>query len=307
MVTKDAQGAGRFEPLERLLARAAGERQRLGDLICATHKLTPRQLADALAEQCDSGQKLGEVLVAHGLISAAERDVILRFQEQQGRAPSEAGGALHLGTLLVARGRINQQQLDEALARQQASGRRIGEELVAAGLVQAAQVSFDLALQRALVNNVLLAALALAGTPGPGGVHAVAEPLAPPAARARIDVACSEALQVDLQFQEASLAVSEDDLARGYVDVPSGSRFCVRGKPGESYLVEIQPSAAMFDTAFVTGLGPTMEVSPDAGGVTPLVSAAVPTEHALGYRFLLRPGTQAGVYPWPLNLFVHPL
>ncbi len=305
MSPTDPERTDRFEPLERLLSRAAGQRQRLGDLICASHRLTPQQLAQALAEQQDSGRRLGEILVAHGLVSAAECDVILRFQENQARRPA-ADGSLSLGALLVSRGRITRQQLDEALCRQQVSGLLIGEELVAAGLVEPSQLAHDLSLQRTLVDSVLLAALALAGAAVPALEGGAPDRRRRPA-RSRINVAARASFAVEMQFQEQSLSVGAEDLKRGYVDVAAASRFSIRGRPGESYLVEFQPTAKIFDTVFVTGLGPALEVGTEGGSVTPRVAEAMQTQHALGYRFLLRPGTQPGVYPWPLNLFVHPL
>jgi len=53
-----------------------------------------------------------------------------------------------LGELLVAQGAITSQQLAEALERQKTSGRRLGEELIHAGVVKRSVVSRALRMQR---------------------------------------------------------------------------------------------------------------------------------------------------------------
>src|SRR5687767_7767364 len=64
-----------------------------------------------------------------------------------------------IGDLLLAAGAISQTQLEVALARKARTGRRIGEELVASGVLTPARVSHALRLQRRLVMAALFATL----------------------------------------------------------------------------------------------------------------------------------------------------
>ena len=138
---------------------AAGERQRLGDLLLAAKRVSGAQLEDALAAQRRSGAKLGEILMQRGLLCAAERDVLLAFQQRQS---GEARNAtkLCLGNVLVANHAITREQLADTLQLQSVHGGRLGEALVAAGHLSGQQVENGLQLQRKLVAAVLLAALA---------------------------------------------------------------------------------------------------------------------------------------------------
>ena len=139
---------------------AAGERQKLGELLQAAQRLSGTQIEDALAEQRRGGLKLGEILVQRGLLSAAERDVVLAFQQRQsGEARNVA--KLHLGNVLVANRAITREQLADTLLWQSVHGGRLGESLIAAEHLSEHQVKNGLQLQRKLIAAVLLAALAL--------------------------------------------------------------------------------------------------------------------------------------------------
>src|SRR5688572_1922405 len=81
----------RLDRLEQVLALAAGERLRLGELLRAAERITPEQLDDVLAEQRRSGRKLGEILVERGHLSQRECDTVLEFQRRQAGAVRSAG------------------------------------------------------------------------------------------------------------------------------------------------------------------------------------------------------------------------
>jgi hypothetical protein len=117
----------------------------------------PADLDAALAEQRRSGRRLGQILIAHGAISAPQLTRALAEQhgitldlgssaeaatqvaavEGSGAAP---GPWQPLGRLLVARGTITEQQLEEGLAEQRDNGRRLGDILVDRGHVAAVEL-----------------------------------------------------------------------------------------------------------------------------------------------------------------------
>ena len=101
-----------LEKIDGLTSLAAGQRQPIGNLLRATKRVTSEQLLDVLDEQRRSKRKVGEILVEHDLLSPAERELVLSFQQRQAeqvKAPTK----LSLGNLLVATGKISQQQLQE--------------------------------------------------------------------------------------------------------------------------------------------------------------------------------------------------
>ena len=61
----------------------AKSKDRIGDILIRMKKVTIPQLLEALAEQKHSGKKLGEVLVAKGLVQQADLDAALRTQGVQ--------------------------------------------------------------------------------------------------------------------------------------------------------------------------------------------------------------------------------
>lgn len=147
--------------LDHILELAAGERQRLGELLRAAQRITSAQLQDALAEQRCAYRKLGDILIEKQLLTQQERDAILEFQRRQsGIAPPS--GKFILGTILLANGEITRVQLEDALHRQAHSGRRLGVELVSAGHASRTQIDANLSLQRRIIAYALAVSAGLA-------------------------------------------------------------------------------------------------------------------------------------------------
>lgn len=286
--------------LEDAVAMAAGLRQKLGSLLCAAHRLSPQQLEDALAEQRKSGEKLGDVLVRRGWLTPTERDAALAFQDHQsGQQPTT--GRLRLGEILVATGHISRSQLDAALERQRRSGRKLGEELLSGGDVDADQLAAGLRLQDRLVAAALAAALLLAtGVP----IQAVAAG----STTQSIAVIARVAPWVKLyhEHQQMQLTVTPADVERGYVEVSAASRFTVATNNPAGYILEFQPRSAIFRSVAINGPGVNAEISPGGGSVIQAGGGGgvARTQVELSYRFYLAEGVQAGSYLWPLLVSV---
>src|SRR4029453_2009369 len=143
-----------------VLAAAAGPREPIGELLIKAGRLTRAQLDQALADQSESGLRLGEALVRRAWLTDSELRLVLAFQKRLGRKSVSNAGPLQLGDLLVAMGGIPREQLDEALRQQQQSKRRLGDALVSAGYVSEPQVERGLRLQQTLLRLALAALLA---------------------------------------------------------------------------------------------------------------------------------------------------
>lgn len=138
---------------EGMITMAAGSRESLGALLLHARRITGEQLEQALAEQEETGGRLGDVFIRHGWLSAAELEAILAFQEQQGRVDSDS--KLQLGTLLVSTGDLDSEHLDAAVNQQRKSAHKLGDVLVAAGYAKPEVVAKGLALQSKLMGAVL--------------------------------------------------------------------------------------------------------------------------------------------------------
>jgi len=288
----------RLDRLDQVLALAAGERLRLGELLRAAERITPEQLDDVLAEQRRSGRKLGEILVERGLLSQRECDTVLEFQRRQAGAVRGAG-KLNLGSILVATGQITRAQLEGALRRQATTHRRLGDELVEAGHASRGQVERGLSLQRKLVICALNVALSLASS------AAVTEANAGQAKASMqvsaVVVSWAPAIQVD--YQAAQLTITPEDIARGYVEAPAASQFRILGGTRSSWLVDFFARGQVFTSAQIEGFDGSAQVGAD-GGTLFLRNQSPDGVTRLSYRFTLGPDVQPGSYQWPLAMSV---
>jgi hypothetical protein len=290
-----------LDQLDQVLALAAGERQRLGELLRAAERITSEQLDDALSEQRVDGRKLGEILIGKDVLTQRERDVVLEFQRRQAEA-SPVARALALGNILVATGQITQAQLEEALHRQAETGRRLGEELVEAGHVGRGQIEGGLLLQRKLIAYALVVAMGLA----PLATMAPSAEAGQKSAAMPVSVAVIANAKVRTDYQAAQLRITEADVARGYVEIAAASRFSVATNSRSGYLMEFYPVGNLFESVQVSGLGNAVQLGADGGVIVqrgPLPHAF----HELSFRFILRPDARPGIYAWPLLLSVRPL
>lgn len=294
-----------LDHLDHAVILAAGERQRLGDLIRAAEHVTSGQLEEALAEQRKNGGHLGDILIAKAALTERERAVLLEFQRRQtGEMP--ASGDFALGNILVANGQITRAQLESALLGQASTGRRLGEELIRAGHASKGQIESGLLLQKKL------AACALAITVGLAPLVAMVA-MVPAAEAAQTSAAIPVSVRVVANtrmrtiHQATQLRITGADVARGYVEAPAASRFLVATNSRSGYLLEFHPIGDVFESVHVGGLGNTIQLGADGGAIVQRGLQIPDLTHELSFRFTLRPGAQPGSYPWPLLLSVRTL
>jgi hypothetical protein len=294
--------AGYLDQLEHVVGLAAGERQRLGDLLQAANRITSSQLEEALAEQQRDDRPLGEILIEKGLLSEPERDVFLEFQRRQA-GTGAVSGKLALGNLLVESGQITRAQLQSALLSLEVSGRRLGEELIEAGHVSRGQVERGLLLQKRLI------AYALSVTVGLAPLTTLVPSAEAAQTRAAMAVSAVVIANARMQpaYQATQLKITEADVLRGHVEIPAASRFSVTTNSRSGYRVEFQPQGDFFESVSIAGLGNAVRLGADGGSIVMRGPLAPDLTHELSFRFSLRPGTLPGVYPWPLQMSVHAL
>jgi hypothetical protein len=291
-----------LDQIERVLTLAAGDRQRLGELLCAAERISTAQLDEALTEQRTSGRPLGEILINKGLLTQQEQDIALAFQGRQG-GTTDATGALTLGNILVTSCQITRTQLDQALQRQQSSGRRLGEELIAAGHINATQVKRGLQLQHKLTGYALAVAIGLSPfvnwmSSAEAGQLSAAIP---------VSVTVLAHAKMQTEHQTAQLNISEADIARGYVEVSDALRFSVNTNSLSGYLLVFHPIGNLFESVQVDGLGNAVQLGPDGGDIVQRGAVLTQLNHALSFRFNLSQNVTPGNYPWPLQLSVRGL
>ncbi len=206
-----------------------------------------------------------------------------------------------LGNILVADGQITRRQLEAALCSQVETGRRIGEELIAAGHVSKSQVEGGLLLQRKLIAYAMAAAAGLTPllmTSAQAGQTSTTMP---------VSVQVIANARMTSTFQAQQLSISAADIARGYVSVAAAARFSVITNSRTGYLVELYPVGNLFESVQISGMGSAVQLGADGGAIVQRGTPPSHQTHELSFRFSLRPDVLAGSYPWPLQLSVRAL
>jgi len=278
---------------------AAGVRQLLGELLIQARRLTRQQLNHALAEQKRTGEKLGAILIRHGLINDKELSAILKFQKNQVSRPS-GFQPFRLGEILVSNQYITRDQLEDALRKQRLSHKKIGEVLVEAGYLTKKQVSSGLRIQNMFITAVLAAILSLASTPNGNVAHAGSS-----SAKVTISARVMAYSQLKVLYQLPEITITMTDIKRGYIDINAASRLQVKNNSPKGYLLAFQGIAQPFKEIHIKGMGNDLSLS-SAGGfvLRPYIKGNDTVE--LSYRFVLSENAQPGTYAWPVNVSVQP-
>ena len=104
--------------------------------------------------------------------------------------------------------------------------------------------------------------------------------------------------------QPTHLSVSEDDLLRGYKDVPA--RYRVETNAPRGWLLRLSPRLGITRHVEVRGLSGALVVQGDDIEVyRPRTSEAEHLE--VDYRFVLAPGVEPGTYELPIHAAATPL
>jgi hypothetical protein len=109
------------------------------------------------------------------------------------------------------------------------------------------------------------------------------------------------AVQVD--YQAAELTITPEDIARGYVEVPEGSRFRILGGAPSGWLIDFFARGQIFTSAQIEGFGGIAQFGAD-GGTLFQRDRSPDGVTRLSYRFTLGPDVQPGGYQWPLAMSV---
>lgn len=160
--------------LEFILAQQKGNtitgdadnvKQRLGDILRKSKRVSHRALGTAMAEQQRTNEKLGEVLLRLGLIDQVELDAVLSLQQDFNQGDPMAVRLL-LGEILIASKRISRKQLAEALEHQRLTKKQIGQVLVDLGFVNKFDIRNALKIQAKMVAVGLVAMMSVSSLTG---------------------------------------------------------------------------------------------------------------------------------------------
>jgi hypothetical protein len=148
-----------------------------------------------------------------------------------------------------------------------------------------------------------LASLATAILFGLAGVWLLASPRGAPRGDLEITTIVPLRSRIEKMDSPVFLSLSPEDVQRGWIELPAGSRLTVYNNCQSGYRLILE----VMDTAWLDRLQLRAQGREtwvlNAGG-----SMFFPWEGSgrkileLSYRFELRAGTSPGIYPWPLRL-----
>jgi hypothetical protein len=290
--------------LEKAVKIAAGVRKSLGELLLQAKRITPQQLEQALNEQRQTGEKLGEVFVRLGFITKNELNAVLTFQEHQNK---KIPGSLRIGELMVVTGHITRGQLEDSLTRQKLSKKKLGDILVEAGYVKPEQISHGLNLQEKLLTAALAAVLSLAPlssafSAGPSSYNLIAENNKTALAE---EIKTLTALEVVFRTQE--LVITQADILRGYIDIPIAEKIVIQNNNLAGYLVFFKGLNGPFKEVIIKGLEKEITINSESGWITQPYNGRDPVTIELSYRFVFSDGAKPGTYAWPFTISVSPV
>jgi hypothetical protein len=289
---------------KKALKLAAGIRQKLGELLLWSKRITPQQLDQAIGEQQKTGEKLGEIFVRKGLLTNNELNAVLEFQHLQETGTPRS---LKLGKLLIATKQITRKQLKDSLAQQRYSKKKIGEILLEAGHINPQQLSYGLNLQKKLLAAVLSALISL--VPISGALHAdsAKEDSATKSSRTIINEEMQRLTSLKVVFQTQALVITQADIRRGYVEIQSAEHIEIQNNNLSGYLLVFEGLNGLFKEVVVKGLGDEVSITSDGGWVAQPYNGRDPVMINLSYKFILSEKAQPGTYSWPLVVYASPI
>ena len=105
-----------------------------------------------------------------------------------------------------------------------------------------------------------------------------------------------------MEHQVQAIDVSDEDVARGFVDVRGGSHIVVTTRTGGRYALDFATRGIAFSSVQFEALGQAVALGAQGATLIEHDAPAGRTAIAIDYRFRLAPGTAPGTYAWPLEI-----
>ena len=109
---------------------------------------------------------------------------------------------------------------------------------------------------------------------------------------------------VIMEYQAQAVRVTADDVARGVVDVQSGTRVVITTTEPSGIAVDFRSPGKLFRAVQIDGIGSSVQFGPAGGTIVESQATAGRRVVTVNYRFILAPDTTPGTYAWPLTLAV---
>jgi hypothetical protein len=171
-----------------------------------------------------------------------------------------------------------------------------------------ANISFDFCVmsvpqvRESIAKAIALSALLL--MVGLANVHAE-----PDGTKLTVGATVAKHASLQILTQPGPLTITAADIARGYVEVPALASVQVQTNTQNGYLLTFDNQGEFISQILVKGLANDVQMGGAGGGVAQntVGQGMRRAQLNLGFRFVLAPSVQGGVYPWPVRMSVTPL
>jgi hypothetical protein len=102
--------------------------------------------------------------------------------------------------------------------------------------------------------------------------------------------------------QESKINVTEADIKRGFIEIPSGTILQVKTNDRKGYGLFFEGSYELFKEIMVMDKGRSVVLSPNGGFVHQPYSGSNIEVKELSYKLTLKDDTQPGTYSWPFRV-----
>jgi len=102
--------------------------------------------------------------------------------------------------------------------------------------------------------------------------------------------------------QESTINVTQGDLKKGFIEIPSGTILQVKTNARNGYALFFEGSNELFKEVMVMDQGRTVTLSPHGGFVHQPYSGSNIELKDLSYRLKLKENIQPGSYPFPFRV-----
>ncbi len=102
--------------------------------------------------------------------------------------------------------------------------------------------------------------------------------------------------------QERTIKITEGDISRGFVEIPSATILQVKTNSRNGYFLRFEGGTEQFKEVLVMDKGRTTTLSGNGGLVHQPYSGGRIEVKELSYRLYMRENTQPGLYAWPFQL-----
>jgi len=118
----------------------------------------------------------------------------------------------------------------------------------------------------------------------------------------KVSATIVESVSKTVVRQAASLTVTKQHIAKGYIDVPAATILRIRTNNPRGYSLSVQVNEEMAKEVWVTANHNTTVISGGVGFVYQPYPGAAGEVKEISYRIFLSPDVKPGRYPWPLSI-----